>query len=201
METLKAKGQQFMMRKLVATCLVWTMLVAAPAANGADFFFHGGDRMVFLGDSITEQRLYTTYIEAYTLTRFPKAEFTFRNVGWAATRLGSPRAHPDEGKLFAAKDDQQQSMVEKSVGAGLARDVLPLKPTAVTVDFGMNDHAYTSFRPDIFRAYVRSETEIVKVLTNDGARVALLTPQPIEDSGPIPTRTSATSRCESSPTA
>ena len=85
---------------------------------------------------------------------FSTRKFTFRNVGWGGdTAWLRQRAHPDEGKLFAAKDDEQQKMVEKAVGTGLARDVLPLKPTAVTVDFGMNDHAYTKFREDIFRAY------------------------------------------------
>jgi BMFP domain-containing protein YqiC len=59
--------------------------------------------------------------------------------------------------------------------------VLPLKPTVVTIKFGMNDHAYQPFRPDIFAAYVASQKELVKVLKQNGARVALLTPQPIED--------------------
>jgi len=64
--------------------------------------------------------------------------------------------------------------------------VLPLKPTAVTVDFSMNDHAYQAFREDIFRAHVRSQKEIVNVLKKNGARVALLTTQPIEDKRPDP---------------
>ncbi|MCX7007526.1 MAG: GDSL-type esterase/lipase family protein, partial [Kiritimatiellaeota bacterium] len=68
-----------------------------------------------------------------------------------------------------------------SVASGLGRDVLPLKPTVVTIKFGMNDHAYQVFRPDIFAAYVASQKELVKVLKGSGARVALLTPQPIED--------------------
>ena len=34
--------------------------------------------MVFLGDSITEQRMYTAYIEAYVLTRFPDWKVRFR---------------------------------------------------------------------------------------------------------------------------
>ena len=46
--------------------------------------------------------------------------------------------------------DAQQRMVEGAVGRGLKRDVLPLKPTAVTVKFGMNDHSYQRFREDIF---------------------------------------------------
>ena len=77
-------------------------------------------------------------------------------------------------------------MVEDSVGRGLRRDVLPLKPTVVTIKFGMNDHAYQKFREDIFKAYVRSQTELAKVLEANGARVAFLTSQPIEDKRPDP---------------
>src|SRR5580765_2310067 len=108
-----------------------------------DFLIRNGDRVVFLGDSITEQRLYTTYIEAYVLTRHPQWHLTFRNVGWGGdTAWLRQRAHPDEAKLFAADEAAQQKMVDDSVGRGLERDVLPLKPTAVTIDFGMNDHSY-----------------------------------------------------------
>ena len=77
-------------------------------------------------------------------------------------------------------------MVEDSIDRGLKRDVLPLKPTAVTIKFGMNDHSYQKFREDIFRAYVRSQAELAKVLEAHGARVAFLTSQPIEDKRPDP---------------
>ena len=157
------------------------------AAAEPEFFLKNHDRVVFLGDSITEQRLYTTYVEAYALTRFPAWNLTFRNVGWGGdTAWLRQRAHPDEGALFAAPDAAQQAMVEKAVGTGLARDVLPLKPTVVTIDFGMNDHSYQAFREDIFKAHVRSQAELVKVLTANGARVALLTSQPIEERRPDP---------------
>ena len=157
-------------------------VAAALNALAADFQIHDGDRVVFLGDSITEQRLYTTYIEAYALTRHPDWKLSFRNVGWGGdTSWLRQRAHPDEAKLFAAGPDAQQEMVTQSVANGLGRDVLPLHPTFVTVKFGMNDHSYQKFRPDIFAAYTRSQTEIGKVLAANGARVAFLTPQPIED--------------------
>ena len=35
---------------------------AAKSGAAAGFALHDGDRVVFLGDSITEQRLYTTYL-------------------------------------------------------------------------------------------------------------------------------------------
>jgi len=168
--------------------LVSVAALAASACAG-EFRIRDGDRVVFLGDSITEQMLYTTYIEAYVLTRYPEWKLSFRNVGWGGdTSWLRQRAHPDENRLFAADEVRQQEMVEDSVGRGLKRDVLPLRPTFVAVKFGMNDHSYQAFREDIFRAYVRSQTQIAKVLEANGARVAFLTPQPIEDKRPDPDR-------------
>ncbi len=168
-------------------CIVAALCLITSGRLAAEFAIHDGDRVVFLGDSITEQRLYTTYIEAYALTRHPGWKLSFRNVGWGGdTAWLRQRAHPDEKTLFAAEGDALDKMVEDSVGKGLGRDVLPHRPTFVTVKFGMNDHSYQKFRPDIFRAYVRSQTEIAKDLKAAGARVAFLTPQPIEDRKPDP---------------
>jgi len=176
------------MLKLFFAPLAVAALLAFPQASRCDdFLIHDGDRVVFLGDSITEQRLYTTYIEGYALSRHPDWKLTFRNVGWGGdTSWLRQRSHPDEAKLFAAGPDAQQKMVEDAVAKGLARDVLPLKPTFVTIKFGMNDFSYQAFRPDIFAAYIRSQTQLAKTLTADGARVAFLTPQPIEEKRPDP---------------
>lgn len=162
--------------------LATALAVSTTALHGGEFLIHDGDRVVFLGDSITEQRLYTTYIEAYALSRHPTWKLTFRNVGWGGdTAWLRQRFHTNETMLFAAGEALQTEMVRRAVDFGLQRDVLPLKPTFVTVDFGMNDHSYQAFSPDIFRAYVRGETEIGRVLMASGARVAYLTPQPIEE--------------------
>lgn len=170
---------------LVSILLAAGFLVTS--AWAAEFFIHDGDRVVFLGDSITEQRLYTTYIETYALTRHPEWKLFFRNVGWGGdTSWLRQRAHPDERQLFAADANDREKMVKDAVGRGLERDVLPLKPTVVTVKFGMNDHSYQAFREDIFRVYVRSQEQIAEVLKANGARVAFLTPQPIEDKRPDP---------------
>lgn len=167
-------------RTLLCCCL--GLLLGAASLPAGEFFIRDGDRVVFLGDSITQQRLYTSYIEAYALTRFPSWKLTFRNVGWGGdTAWLRQRYRLDETLLFASDETGQAEMINRAVGSGLQRDVLPLKPTVVTVNFGMNDHRYEAFRPDIFRAYVRAQAEIARVLTDHGARVAFLTPQPIED--------------------
>jgi lysophospholipase L1-like esterase len=131
-----------------------TALIRPCAA--AEFPIHDGERVVFLGDSITEQRLYTTVIEAYTLARFPQRKLTFRNIGW-----GGDTAH---GALNRA-----------------GRDMLPLKPTFVTIDFGMNDHGYRAYDAGIYNNYTNKQTGLVALLKTNNARVVLVTPQPIED--------------------
>jgi len=152
---------------MMKNTFVLTSLVAAavtalsPRPARADFAIHDGDRVVLLGDSITEQRLYTTYLEAYTLTRFPQWKLTFRNIGWGGDTA--------PGGLNRAE-----------------RDMLPLKPTFVTIDFGMNDHGYKAFQEDIFKNYVDKQTQLVALLKQQPARVALVTPQPIEDKRPDP---------------
>jgi hypothetical protein len=63
----------------LAACLLSLALCPAVLASPApvahpertDFELKDGDRVVFYGDSITEQRLYTTYVEQYVLTRYP----------------------------------------------------------------------------------------------------------------------------------
>lgn len=174
-------------------CVVAVLAVAAGLVGSArvcaEFQIRDGERVVFLGDSITEQRLYTTYVEAYALARHPEWKLTFRNVGWGGdTSWLRQRAHPDEGQLFRSEGEELSKRVQDSVARGLGRDVLPLKPSFVTVKFGMNDHSYQKFRPDIFRAYVRSQTEIATVLKSNGARVTFLTPQPIEERRADPDR-------------
>ena len=159
---------------------------AALHAIAAEFFLHDGDRVVFLGDSITEGGKYTTYLQAYALTRHPQWQLTFRNVGWRGdTAWLRCRYATDEKALFAANETIQQKMVSDAVAYGLGRDVFPLRPTVVTVSMGMND-SYSGRTEEAYPPFIRAETKIVRVLKDHGVRVALLTPQAMEGSGPPP---------------
>ena len=50
--------------------------------------FQPGDTLVFLGDSITAQCLYTQYIEDFFYTRFPATRIHFHNAGTMGDRTG-----------------------------------------------------------------------------------------------------------------
>jgi lysophospholipase L1-like esterase len=119
------------------------------------FFFKSGDRIVFQGDSITEQYQYSTDIELYLTTRFPRWNLTFINAGISGdtARGGASR--------FAAH-------------------VLAEKPTAVTIDFGMNDGGYAGFQSGRNATY-RAKTEaMLKEARKGGVRVALISPNAVD---------------------
>jgi len=81
------------------------------ADSAGEFFFKKGDRIVFLGDSITEQYQYSTDMELYLTTRFPDWNLTFLNAG-----IGGDTAPGGAGRFNS--------------------HVLAEKPTAVTIGYG-----------------------------------------------------------------
>lgn len=149
------------MLSLIRWCIVVFVLNATPFALAEDFFFKDGDTVVMIGDSITEQHLYSNYVEMWTSTRFPARKLTFRNVG-----IGGDR----------------------SVGgnARFKRDVLLHMPTAMTVDFGMNDGGYGGFSDKVFKPYMDGLQGMADQARAAKIRVAWITPQPLDngDQGP-----------------
>lgn len=139
-------------RLFIAACCC-----AAPAGSQAeDFFFKDGDRVVMIGDSITEQHLYSNYVEMWTITRFPNWKISFRNVG-----IGGDRS-PGGNSRFA-------------------RDVLIHQPTAMTVDFGMNDGSYREFSEQTFKPYVEGLQGMADQAKAANIRTAWVTPQPLDN--------------------
>jgi lysophospholipase L1-like esterase len=148
------------MRKLTLALVAVVVLWSAPA-RAADnrFFFKDGDVVVMIGDSITEQHLYSNYVETWTVTRFPDWKLTFRNVGIGGdTSTGGNRR--------------------------FARDVVRFHPTAMTVDFGMNDGGYGGFKPGRFDAYVKGLQGMADQAKEAKVRVAWVTPQPLDAGDP-----------------
>jgi len=142
-------------RALAALVGVAAVIGLAGMVQGGEFFFKDGDVVVVLGDSITEQHLYSSYLEAWTVCRFPTWKITFRNVG-----IGGDTSPGGESRF--------------------KRDVLFRKPTALTVDFGMNDGGYGAFNQQGYDRYVRGLEGIAQQAKGANIRVAWLTPSPFE---------------------
>jgi lysophospholipase L1-like esterase len=106
----------------MCVALLSSLLFAAAAGPASPVPVQIGDRetIVFYGDSITEQNLYTAYLETFLLSRFPKKDLAFFNLGWSGDTASGGY------KRFA-------------------RDVLPVHPSLVFVNFGMNDGGYKAY--------------------------------------------------------
>ncbi|QDU81608.1 GDSL-like Lipase/Acylhydrolase [Polystyrenella longa] len=129
---------------------------AAPAQEGAQpivgkMELAEGDCIVFLGDSITHQCLYTQYVEDYFYTRYPNMRLQFHNAG-----VGGAQA-------LDALDR-------------FDRDVAAYNPKYVTILLGMNDGHYVPFNQPTMNLYHNGMTELLNRLDAIGATPILMTP-------------------------
>ncbi|MHB1462163.1 MAG: SGNH/GDSL hydrolase family protein [Armatimonadota bacterium] len=140
-----------LMRKFSLLAIAALVLVLASSVLLASPILKSGQTLVFYGDSITEQRIYTRYVMDYFTMRYPGVTYHFRNAGWSGdTAPGGANR--------------------------LRRDVLSLKPDVVTIVFGMNDGKYTKFSQENFDAYMNGMKKIVQQLKQAKVKVVLLTP-------------------------
>ena len=79
-----------------------------------------GDRLAIIGDSITEQKMYSRLIETYLTVCWPELQITARQYGWSGEKADG----------FLRRMDQ---------------DCLRFEPTIATLCYGMNDAKYRPF--------------------------------------------------------
>jgi len=110
-----------------------------------------GDRLAIIGDSITEQKIYSRIIETYLTVCVPQYEISTRQYGWSGERT--------EG--FLNRMDQ---------------DCLRFKPTVATLAYGMNDTRYRPFDTLNGKWYHDHYSAVVEKLKDSGARVVVGSP-------------------------
>lgn len=147
--------------KYVAALFFFVCSTAVLAQS--NFYLKPNDRVVFYGDSITDQRLYTTFTETFIVTRFPKMPVTFIHSGWGGDRVTGGGGGP--------------------VDLRLKRDVIAYNPTVMTIMLGMNDGSYRPFDQNIFNTYATGMEKIVKDMkaADPGIRITLIQPSPYDD--------------------
>jgi len=141
------------------------LLLAACAARSQcqQLALHEGDRVVFYGDSITAQRLYTRLIEDFFLTRYPRMHVTFWNAGV-----------PGDTAFGGYTGDMPTR---------LKRDVLPHQPTVIAVMLGMNDGYYMDFNPKYLEVFKSGYGKLLDGLQGESPapRITLISPTPYDE--------------------
>ncbi|MGC9293293.1 MAG: SGNH/GDSL hydrolase family protein [Acidobacteriaceae bacterium] len=130
------------------------------------FALKDGDRVVFYGDSITEQRMYTQDVEDFVITRYPTRDILFFNAGVGGDTVSGGWA----GDMATRVD----------------RDVLPYRPTVVTLMLGMNDGHYTTAPDETSEDRDAYTTGYKKLLGRiqaglPGVRITLIAPSPYDE--------------------
>jgi lysophospholipase L1-like esterase len=119
------------------------------------FLIKPDDRVIFWGDSITDNSFYCRTIEQYVHARYPHWNVDFFNLG-----CGGDRA---------------------ITGPRMERDLVPLKPTLVMIMLGMNDGQYQESKQEIFEEYMHGMENLVSIVQSQtAARIVLITPTQFE---------------------
>ncbi len=149
--------------KRITPCLSFVILLASVCAAQSPFYLKDGDRVVFYGDSITAQRLYTAFTETYVVTRFPSLNVTFVHSGWGGDRVTGGGGG--------------------DIDLRLKRDVFAYKPSVMTIMLGMNDGGYKLYDADLFRTYSTGYRHIIQEAKTNvpGVRITVIEPSPFDD--------------------
>ncbi len=122
-----------------------------------------GKRVMILGDSITQDGRYISFMEYLLEKQFPNLNFNFFPVGLASetasglTEKGHPFPRPD-------------------IHERLVRALKAVRPEVVMACYGMNDGIYQPFDQMRFDAFKKGITSMVDQCKAAGAKVILITP-------------------------
>lgn len=129
----------------------FTIFNPAKAPQPTELLLKTGDKLAIVGDSITEQKMYSRIIENYLTACVPNLQVTVRQYGWSGERSDG----------FLRRMD---------------RDCLTFEPTVVTLCYGMNDARYRPFDITNGRWYHDHYAAIVRKLKDRNIRVVVGSP-------------------------
>jgi lysophospholipase L1-like esterase len=110
-----------------------------------------GDRLAIVGDSITEQKMYSRLMETYLAVCVPELNISVRQFGWSGETAEGFRRR-------------------------MTNDCLRFQPTIATFCYGMNDYKYRPYDEANARWYRSNYTAVARAFKDSGARVVLGSP-------------------------
>jgi len=137
------------MRLALIPTLLCSLIGSAGVSIAAEPGLQQGDYVAVIGDSITEQKLYSVYIENYLLMCKPKNGLTVTQFGWGG----------ETAEGFSRR---------------MANDCLTFKPKVATTCFGMNDGRYSPMDDNKAKWYRDAQRSVVKQLKDAGVRFIVL---------------------------
>ena len=158
----------------VAFCVSVPSAVGATGADPVKVDLTKG-RVLVLGDSITQDGRYVTFLEYFLKRRAPESPSDLISIGLSSETLS--------GLSEAGHPYPRPSVLER-----LDRALKATKPSVVFACYGMNDGIYHPSAPDRLNAFKVGLRQLVDQVHAAGASLVIVTP-PVFDSLPIRART------------
>jgi lysophospholipase L1-like esterase len=139
-------SKPLLVKAALCTLVTW---MGAPLL--AAFELRDSDRVVFFGDTLVEDQLFSRYVETFVRVRYPALQTCFINSGVSGQ---------------GAADGLRR----------LERDLGSLRPTIVVVCFGLHDPDLQPLDPTRLAAFRKSYEGLLEAIPKLGARMVLITP-------------------------
>jgi lysophospholipase L1-like esterase len=151
------------MWNIYSQVVLLALLMGFEPGHGQTLALRDGDRVVFYGDSIMAQRLYTRFVEDFVLTRYPNLHVSFVNAG--------------------VPGDTVNGGYTGDRATRLKRDLFPHQPTVVTIMLGMNDGYYMPFDPQYLDIFENGYRDLTRTIASHAPapRITLISPTPYDE--------------------
>ncbi|WP_158265507.1 SGNH/GDSL hydrolase family protein [Blastopirellula marina] len=135
--------------RILVTCFLLFGLWNVAAAQQP--ILKKGDRLAIIGDSITEQKQYSKFMETYLLACHPELDIKCFQFGWGGERAPG----------FANR---------------MENDLIPWHPDVITTCYGMNDGSYRAYDDNIGKVYEKGMRDIIDRMKKEGVTVVVGSP-------------------------
>jgi lysophospholipase L1-like esterase len=130
----------------------------------------GTKKIVLLGNSITYNGKFVSYMDAYLALKYPEKNLEIINVGLPSETVSGLSEVGHANGEFPRPDLRER----------LDRVLNQLKPDLVIANYGMNDGIYLPFDEERFEAFKKGMAWMHKTIESSGAEIIHVTP-PIYD--------------------
>ena len=163
-----------MRRPLILVLIVAFSLALNASSAATNPALLANQRALVLGDSITQDGRYVTFLEYYVHRLAPGARADLISIGLGSETISGLT---EPGHVYPRPNGLDR----------LDRALATIKPTVVFACYGMNDGIYHPSSPERVAAFVQGLDVLITKVRAAGAKLVLITP-PIFDPLPIPQR-------------
>ena len=158
----------------VAACAAApTPPAAVRSAKAAGVELLAGKRVMILGDSITQQGTWVSFLDYFLQKRFPAKTFDIINLGLASETTSGLTEPGHAGGAFP----------RPCLHDRLDRALKAVKPRVVIACYGMNDGIYKPYDEERMKAFRLGVTKLAAACAAARAKLVLVTPPVFEGGG------------------